>query len=74
MILFSLNFRLNVLFHDFLKVWNQGDRIRHGMVRVSELYCLGKTKKGRELKLAEGVNELRYLEGGRLFSFETFFS
>ena len=44
------------------------------MVRVSELYCLGKTKRDRELKLTEGVNDLRHLEGGGLFSIETFFS
>ena len=74
MILFCLNFKLSVLFHDFLKVWNQGDRIKHGMVRVSELKCLGKTKRGRELKLVESVNDLRHLEGGGLFSFVTFFS
>ena len=62
MILFCLHFWFNALFHDFLKVWNQGDRIRHGMVRVSELYCLGKMKRGKKLKLAEGVNDLRNLE------------
>ena len=73
MILFCLNFRLSALFHDFLKVWNQGDRIIHGMVRVYELKCLGKTKRGR-LKLVESVNDFRNLEGVGLFSFVTFFS
>ena len=35
--LFCLIFQLSVLFHDFVEVWDQGGRIRHGRVRTLEL-------------------------------------
>ena len=32
------------------------------------------SKRGRKLKLGESMNDVRQLEGGGLFSFETFFN